>query len=315
MTESAIAGTVADRASFDAAADLTSVEFGRGRQLWSRPGWRVGVFLIGLMATCAAVPGLITSIAPGGGDAVGCSLRAVDGSYQDMLPPSSTHWFGTDAQGCDVFDRVVFGARASLLIGVGTGLLATLVGTVVGLAAGWHGGALDAFVRRVCDVVLAIPFVVGVILILSMLAGDQRGAPQIVLALVAVLWPAPARLARAATLSIKPLEYVEAARAQGAGATWILRCHVAPNVSATIAAYTTSLIGLVIGAEAVLTYLGIGLQIPAVSWGLMIDSAQTYYATQPHLLIYPGVFIALTVAGFILAGDALADTLDARRMT
>lgn len=282
-------------------------------RLRHRPGWWVGATTVTVVAICALVPGVVTALMPGGGSVVGCSLRAPDGSYQDRLAPSGAHWFGTDTQGCDEFDRVVHGARASLVVGAGAGLLSAFAGMLLGAFAGWFGGALDALVRRASDVTLAIPFVVGAILLLSVLAGDQRSPGELLVVLIVLLWPAPARLARAQTRSLARLEFVDAARAAGAGSLQILRFHILPHLFPMTLAYGTSLIGLVIGGEAVLTYLGVGLQIPSVSWGLMIDAAQGHYATEPHLLLFPGAFLAATVAGFVLLGDALSDVLDVRR--
>lgn len=283
-----------------------------GLRLRHRPGWWVGITIVALVTLCAVVPGPVTALAPGGGSVVGCSLRAPDGSYQDRLGPSAAHWFGTDAQGCDEFDRVIHGARASLVVGAGAGVSSALIGMLAGALAGWFGGLVDALVRRACDVILAIPFVVGAILLLSVLAGDQRTPGELLVALVALLWPAPARLARTATRALTPLEFIDAARAAGAGSLQILRGHVLPHLMPLTLAYASSTVGLVIGGEAVLTYLGVGLQIPSLSWGLMIGAAEGQYATSPHLLLFPGVFLAATVAGFMLVGDALSDALDVR---
>jgi oligopeptide transport system permease protein len=162
-------------------------------------------------------------------------------------------------------------------------------------------------VRRVGDVVLGVPVIVGLILLLSVLVSGQRTALHIVLAFTALLWPVIARITRQATMAIKPQPYIEAARAVGASDLSICVRHVLPNALPAVVAYATTMAGLLIGTEAVLSFLGVGLQSPSVSWGLMIDAGQVHYATDPYLLLFPGAFLAASVAGFILIGDALAE--------
>jgi oligopeptide transport system permease protein len=298
----------------EVALDRTGSEFDRQpASMWHRLSrqvdFRIGCAVLGLVGLCAAAPTLVLSASPAGRDPLACSLRAPDGTYQDRLPPSWQHWFGTDHQGCDEFARVVFGARSSLTIGLGTALLATLIGTALGIVAGWREGWADAAVRRAGDVTLGVPFVVGAILVLAMLTDGQRSTPQLTLTLALLTWPGSARIARSATRSIKRLDFVEASRAAGASDTRLMFGHVLPNALPSIIAYATPLVGLVIAAEATLTYLGVGLQIPAISWGLMIDAAQGEYSTSPHLLLFPGVLLAMSIAGFILLGDALTRAL------
>ena len=283
------------------------------RRMARLAGFRVACVLLGIMAICAAAPGLVVALSPATHDPNECSLRAPDGSYQDRLAPSGAHWFGTDTQGCDEFARVVFGARTSLTIGLGAGMLMTVVGTALGLVAGWRGGWADTMVRRLGDVTLGIPFVVGAILLLTVLVDERRSAEQIVVTFAVLLWPGAARIARSATRGIAALPYIEASRALGAGQFRIVMTHVLPNALPMIVSFATPTIGLLIAAEATLSYLGIGLQIPAVSWGLMIDRAQAHYGSSPHLQLFPGAFLAATVASFILLGDAMNDALDPRR--
>jgi ABC-type dipeptide/oligopeptide/nickel transport system permease subunit len=195
-----------------------------------------------------------------------------------------------------------------LAIGLGSTLLITLIGTALGVVAGWRGGRVDGLIRRVGDVVLAVPLVVGLILILSVLVAGQRSPLGITLAFSALIWPTAARVSRSATRAIKTQPYIEAARAVGASDLRILVRHVIPNALPTIIAFATPLVGFLIAAEATLSYLGVGMQSPAVSWGLMIDHGQPHYATSPHLLIFPGLFLAASVAGFILLGDAINDS-------
>ncbi len=273
-------------------------------------GFRIACVLLGVVGVFAIAPGVVASLSPASSDPLECSLRASDGSYQDRMAPSGDHWFGTDSQGCDEFARVVHGARTSLQIGLGAALLTTVIGTVLGLIAGWRGGWIDAIVRRFADVTLGIPLVVGSILLLSVLVDGRRTPTQIIVTLAAQLWPGPARIARSVTRTIVQLPYVEAARALGASNYRIVTRHVLPNALPAVIAFATPLVGLLIGAESTLSYLGIGLQVPSVSWGVMIDDAQSVYANSPFLLLFPGLFLVAAIAGFILLGDALNDSLD-----
>ena len=181
---------------------------------------------------------------------------------------------------------------------------------MLGLIAGWRGGWIDAIVRRFADVTLGIPLVVGSILLLSVLVDGRRTPTQIIVTLAAQLWPGPARIARSVTRTIVQLPYVEAARAPGASNYRIVTRHVLPNALPAVIAFATPLVGLLIGAESTLSYLGIGLQVPSVSWGVMIDDAKSVYADSPFLLLFPGLFLVAAIAGFILLGDARNDSLD-----
>jgi ABC-type dipeptide/oligopeptide/nickel transport system permease subunit len=145
--------------------------------------FRLAVVLLALVTLLAVAPSMVIRATGAGDGTTSCSIRADDGSYQDRLPPSSDHWFGTDAQGCDVFSQVVVGARSSLLIGAGSGAVMAALGTLLGVIAAARGGWVDALVRRIGDVTLGIPFVVGAILLLSVLAGEQRSPIEIVVAL------------------------------------------------------------------------------------------------------------------------------------
>lgn len=280
------------------------------RRLLRLARFRLAAALLALLLVCVAVPDAVVRLSPFEGSARTCSLRADDGSFQDRLPPSGAHWFGTDAQGCDVFAQVIHGARTSLAIGIGGGLLLATLGTALGLLAAIRGGWIDALVRRVGDVTLGLPFVVGAILLLSVLAGDQRSPWEIVLVLGALGWPGTARIARGSARQVLSMPYIEAARAAGARSGHLVVRHVMPNALPPVVAYSTLAAGALIGAEATLTYLGIGLQIPTISWGLMIENGQKSYGATPHLLVFPAVFLTVAVASFVLLGDALRDSLD-----
>ena len=273
--------------------------------------FRLAVVLLAFLTVFVVAPTAVIAMSGGDGSRT-CSIRAEDGSYQDRLSPSADHWFGTDAQGCDVFSQVVFGARPSLLIGVGSGLVMAVIGTLFGVVAAARGGWVDSLVRRIGDVTLGIPFVVGAILLLSVLAGDQRSPIELVIALSLLGWPATARIARGAARTVLVQQYIEAARAAGAGTGHVVRRHVLPNALPSVVAYSSLSAGALIAAESTLTYLGIGLQVPTISWGLMIEQGQRSYGQTPHLIVFPALFLTATVAAFVLLGDALRDSLDAQ---
>jgi ABC-type dipeptide/oligopeptide/nickel transport system permease subunit len=308
-------------AIFEAAGggDVEAIE--RAASLWS-DAWRelrkrwifwIAAGLIGLFSVMAIVPQVFVAPSPATHDPKECSLRAADGTFQDRLRPSSEHWFGTDLQGCDYFARVIYGARVSMVIGIGVTALAGLIGLTLGGIAGFYGGWFDNLISRFVDILFAIPFLVAAILFLNVIASDgSRGLGHVLLVLGVFGWPTLSRLFRASVIQAKAQDYVEAARAVGASNMRILVRHILPNAIAPAIVYATIAIGGVIAAEATLSFLGVGLQLPAISWGLMINNAQTRILTDPHLLLFPGVFLSLTVLGFLLLGDAVRDALDPR---
>jgi oligopeptide transport system permease protein len=269
------------------------------RQLRKSPLFLVASLLIVVFAVMAIRPQLFTGVDPRNCDLV-----------NSVEPPTSKHWFGYDIQGCDYFARVVYGARVSMIIGLLVAGLSAAIGTVVGTAAGYYGGFLDTAVARMADIVFAIPVILGGIVLLSAL-GD-RGLLQVGLVLILLTWPTLMRLMRSTCLSVKNMDYVQAARALGANDSRIMRVHILPNAIAPVLVYTTITIGIAISAEAALSFLGVGLQLPAISWGLQISTAQSRILLSPHLLAFPGLFLVLVVLSFILMGDALRDALDPR---
>ena len=164
--------------------------------------------------------------------------------------------------------------------------------------------------RRAADVTYGIPFVVGAILLLSVAAGERRTPLHIVVTLSILLWPGTARVARSAARSAVTMQYVEAARVAGASDWWVATRHVVPSTLPVVAAYTTPTLGALVGIEASLSYLGVGLRAPSVSWGAMIAEGQAHFAQSPHIVLIPAVFVAATVAAFVLLGDAISDALD-----
>jgi oligopeptide transport system permease protein len=269
------------------------------RQLRRNPLFVGPAVLIALFAVMAVAPGLFTRTDP----------RACDLSHS-LLRPSVHHWFGYDLQGCDYYARVIYGARVSMTIGVATVAGTTLISVVLGTLAGFYGGVVDTLIARMTDVWFALPTFLGAIVVLAVLGGN--GLAQLTLVLVLFGWPTMTRLMRSAVLSVRDMEYVTAARALGAGDLRLMTRHVLPNALAPVIVYGAIRVGIVIAAEATLSFLGLGLQLPAISWGLMIATAQPRLLSAPHLLLFPGLFLSVTVLAFILLGDALRDAFDPR---
>jgi oligopeptide transport system permease protein len=179
---------------------------------------------------------------------------------------------------------------------------------VLGALAGFLGGWVDSLVARIADVVYGLPLILGAILILYRF--EERGVPEVALALVLLSWMTPMRLVRSSVVSIRDADYVQAARALGATNWRLVTRHILPNALAPVLVYGTISVGVIISAEAALSFLGVGLRLPSISWGLMIGNAQNFLRTSLHLLLFPGAFLSLTVLAFIALGDALRDALD-----
>ncbi len=267
------------------------------RQLRTSPLFLISLGLVVLFIVMAIVPQLFTSADPRA-----CSLS------NSLERPSSEHWFGFDLQGCDYYARSIYGARISMAIGVTVIGFAAILAVILGSISGYYGGWLDSVIARLTDIWFAIPTILGGIVILSLLG--ERGFFQVSLVLVILGWPTMLRLYRASVLAVKEMDYVEAARALGASDFRILFKHILPNAITPVIIYAAISVGVIIAAEAALSFLGVGLQLPAISWGLMISGAQTRILQAPHLLLFPGLLLSLAVFGFILMGDALRDALD-----
>lgn len=227
-------------------------------------------------------------------------------------PPSLKHWFGTDILGRDYFSRIVYGARISITIGVVAIGIALAIGLTLGAFAGYYGGAVDAVIMRLADVFFAFPFIVGTIVVLTVI-GDK--VPRLLALFIAIGifgWATVGRLFRASIIQVKAADYVEAARALGAGHMRILTRHVIPNSLAPVIVYSTIATGTVILTEAALSFLGVGVPVGTPAWGLMVAEAKTFTTTEPWLVIFPGAAIMLTVLGFIFLGDGLRDSMDPR---
>lgn len=222
--------------------------------------------------------------------------------------PTSGHPFGFDTQGCDLFSNVVYGARSSLSVGLLTTAGALLVALVLGAIGGYFRGVPDICVGRVTDVFFGFPALVGMIVVLETF--DVHNVFSVSLALALFTWPMMTRVMRASVLETMNLGYVTAARALGAGAWRVIRRHVLPNAIGSLAVLASLNIGAVITAEAALTFLGVGLQAPDISWGVQLNTSQHDFTTHLHLLLFPSAFLTAAVLSFVLLGDALRDALD-----
>jgi len=223
--------------------------------------------------------------------------------------PSALHWFGTDDVGRDVLARVIFGARASLLAGVISVAIALLVGVPVGLISGYLGGFIDALFSRITDALLACPFLILAIAFAAFL-GPSLGNAMIAIGITTT--PIFIRLTRGQVMAVKVEDYVEAARAVGNPHWRIALVHILPNILPALLVQATLSIAAAIITEAALSFLGLGQQPPAPSWGRMLNAAQRFLVNAPWMAIWPGLAIFLTVLSFNLVGDGLRDALDPR---
>jgi oligopeptide transport system permease protein len=275
------------------------------RSLWS-DAWRDlrrnPVFIIsGLVILFLVVislwPSLIASGSP-----LKCDLaKAQEGSQPG-------HPFGFDGQGCDVYTRTVYGARTSVTVGVCATVGVALLGSVLGGLAGFFGGGLDSGMSRVTDVFFAIPVILGGLVLLSVVSSATVW--PVIGFMVLLGWTQIYRIARGAVITAKENDYVQAARALGASNSRILLRHITPNAVAPVIVVATIALGTYIALEATLSYLGVGLKPPSVSWGIDLSSASAYVRQAPHMLLWPAGALAITVLAFILLGDAVRDALD-----
>ncbi|MGB3773151.1 MAG: ABC transporter permease [Rhodococcus sp. (in: high G+C Gram-positive bacteria)] len=271
------------------------------KYLRTSPFFIIGSILTVVLVVMAFFPQLF---------ARGIDPRACDLSLS-RLPPSSEYWFGTDIQGCDYYANVIYGARISLAIGLLSVIGVLFIGIVIGAVAGYFGGIIDSLLARFTDIFFGIPLILGALILLTVTT--QRTVYTVSLALVAFGWMTAMRLVRSSVISTKESEYVQAAKALGASTWRILVRHILPNALAPVIVYATISVGIFIAAEATLTFLGIGLQAPEISWGLQINLAQNLISTSPHLVLFPAAFLSVTVLAFIMMGDALRDALDPKR--
>ncbi len=269
------------------------------RSLFKHRGAVFGLLLIGLFTALALFAPIIAPYDP-----TAQSWTSV------RKPPSLAHWFGTDDVGRDVLARVIYGARASLTAGCISVAIALSIGIPLGMVAGYLGGFVDALLSRLTDAMLAIPFLILAIALAAFL-GPSLGNAMIAIGVTNT--PIFVRLTRAQVMTVKVEDYIEAARAVGNPRWRIALVHILPNILPALLVQATLSIAAAIIAEASLSFLGLGQQPPAPSWGSMLNSAQRFLASAPWMAIWPGFAIFLTVLSFNLVGDGLRDALDPRR--
>lgn len=231
-------------------------------------------------------------------------IHARDG----LQPPSATYWLGTDNLGRDIFSRIVYAARTSLLVALGSVLVAGVIGVPLGLLTGFLGGALDSVVMRILDAILAFPVVLLAILVVATLGTEPI---NLVLTIGFVFVPYFTRLVRAQVLSLREREFVEASRASGGTDGHIMARVILPNVTSPVVVQASLTMSLAVLIEAALSFLGLGVQEPTPAWGSMLQQSQLYMKQAPWYVLAPGICIFLAVLAFNLLGDGLRDYLDA----
>ncbi len=269
----------------------------------------VGLFVLGLVALASFAAPLLSHYDPTTPDIVN--------RYAD---PSGQHWLGTDELGRDLLTRLLYAGRISLTVAGASIIIAVLIGVAVGSIAGHFGGWVETILMRLTDVVLALPLLPLLLVVSAMLQGSgalgRFGKGSSVLVLIVVLsvfgWTVIARLAHGSALALKEREFIEATRALGAGHVRTIVTHIIPNSLAPIIVAATLGFGVRIVLEATLSFLGLGVQEPASSWGNMLNAAQARVLSKPILTVYPGLFIFFTVLAINFVGDGLRDALDPR---
>ena len=287
----------------DESAPAASMWADAWRTLRKNPLFIVSGLLIVFIVFVALFPKVFTSQNPNY-----CTLE------NSLGPASAGHPFGFDFQGCDVYTRVVYGTRTSLSVGLAATVLVVIIGTLIGSIAGFFGGWVDALLSRLTDVFLALPILLGAIVVLQMFKTNSS-IWKIVLVMALFGWTSTARIARGAVLAAKNLEFNTASTALGSSPARNLFRHILPNSLAPIIVIGTTSLATYIVLEATLSFLGVGLPSTTVSWGGDISQAQTSLMTNPMVLFYPSAALAITVLSFIMMGDAVKDALDPKSRT
>lgn len=269
------------------------------KRLRRRPLFWFAATIIFFAITISLFPSLFTSQDPRY-----CVLSRSLGA-----PELWSHPFGFDKQGCDIYSRVIYGARASVSVGVLTTIAVVFIGGTIGAIAGYLGGWIDSLLSRITDVFFAIPLLLAAIVFMQMFK-ESRSIAMVVIVLSTFAWTSIARITRGSVMSAKNEEFVTAARATGASRVRILMSHIIPNSMAPIIVYATVALGTFIVSEASLSFMGIGLPTTVVSWGADISTAKDQLSDAPMVLFYPATALALTVLSFIMMGDAVREALD-----
>ncbi|MFI6783530.1 ABC transporter permease [Micromonospora sp. NPDC050276] len=275
------------------------------RDLRRKPLFWIASTLIVIFVLMALFPALF---APG--DPVNGSLS------RSLGKASGDAWFGYDLQGRDVYARVIYGASASIQVAVLAVLGTLLVGGTMGIISGYRGGWVDGLLSRIADVFFGLPFVLGAIVILTTFNGSGSGNSKVkimslvTISLIVLSWPVVMRLMRSSVLATKEADYIVAARALGAGTGRIILKHLLPNCLAPLLVYGTIMVGSFIGAEATLSFLGVGLKSPVVSWGIMISDGKDFLRVAPGLVFFPAAFLVTAVLSFVMLGEAVREALD-----
>ncbi|NWG46002.1 MAG: ABC transporter permease subunit [Alphaproteobacteria bacterium] len=278
----------------------------RGRSLWDDARARLlankaalsSLIVLGIIAILALFAPLLS---PYGYDEVMFDRITIPPDF------SRAHWFGTDGLGRDLFVRTLHGARVSLAVGVVATLVSLVIGVAYGATAGFIGGRVDELMMRVVDVLYALPFIFFVIILVVIFG---KNFILLFVAIGAVEWLTMARIVRGQTISLKEREFIEAARASGVGTFAIIRTHILPNLLGPVVVYVTLTIPQVILAESFLSFLGLGIQEPLTSWGVLISEGAINMETAPWMLAFPAAFMAITLFCFNFIGDGLRDAID-----
>ncbi len=289
----------------------------KGRSLWKDAWTRLlrnraalaSMIILGLIAALALFAPLVSAYAY---DEINYEIVSCAPNWWPISAPclaGGTHWFGTDAVGRDLFVRVLYGARVSLAVGFVATLVSLVIGVAYGATAGYLGGRVDALMMRLVDILYSLPFIFFVIILMVLF---DRNFFLLFVAIGAVVWLTMARIVRGQTLSIKQKEFVEAARAGGVSSFGIITRHIMPNVVGPVVVYVTLTVPDVILIESFLSFLGLGIQEPLTSWGVLIADGANTMESAPWLLIFPALFMAVTLFCFNFIGDGLRDALDPR---
>jgi ABC-type dipeptide/oligopeptide/nickel transport system permease subunit len=270
------------------------------KRLLRSPIFVISAFIVVVVVSWAAFPSLWTNTSP-----ETCVLM------ENRQPPGDGHIFGTTVLGCDMYTHVIYGARPSIIIAVVVTAVVALIGATLGIVSGFYGGLTDTLISRFTDIILGLPTIVGALVFLALL--QRQNIWTVMFVLIVLSWTSMTRIVRGTVIALRDQDFVEASRAMGAPNSWIIFKHILPNTLSPIIVLSTLYVGIFVTAESTLTFLGVGLQPPAISWGVLIAEGQGLAVSGlPHLLIFPCVALIVTVLSFIMMGDALRDALDPR---